>query len=61
MIRYADKVILLENHTIQNMGSPREVLTVEAMHDTFRINAAFAEAEGISAMIPISSVKANEM
>ena len=61
VIRYADKVILLENHTIQNMGSPREVLTVAAMHDTFRINAAFAEAEGISAMIPISSVKADIM
>jgi iron complex transport system ATP-binding protein len=61
VIRYADKVILLENHTIQNMGSPREVLTVEAMHDTFRLNAAFAEAEGVSAMIPISSVKAETM
>ena len=57
VIRYADKVILLENHTIQSMGEPETVLTTDAMRDTFRIHAAFAEAEGIRAMIPISSVK----
>ncbi len=57
VIRYAEKVILLENHSIRNIGTPETVLTTDTMRETFRINAAFAEAEGIRAMIPISSVK----
>lgn len=57
VIRYAEKVILLENHAIRRIGSAEDVLTADTMRDTFRVRAAFAEAEGVRAMIPISSVK----
>ena len=56
VLRYADEVILLDRGRIQASGMPGEVINRTCVADSFQVDAAFTQAEGIPVMVPLRSV-----
>lgn len=56
VMRFADRVLLMNNGKIVASGTPREVISEENVADAFRIRATFRDVQGVPIMVPLESV-----
>jgi iron complex transport system ATP-binding protein len=56
VLRYADEVLLLDRGGIRAAGTAREVINRDSVAESFKVDAAFTEAQGIPVMVPMSSL-----
>ncbi|MGH6609442.1 MAG: ABC transporter ATP-binding protein [Burkholderiaceae bacterium] len=50
--RFCDRLLLLDSGCVRASGSPKEVLTDEHLHSTYRVSAARGERDGTPYVLP---------